>query len=153
MKFSTRQDTDLSPEYLFDVISDFDRLERLLTRRGAVVRRVDPAVEPGSGMGWLIGFDWRGKARQLRLDVTRFDRPEFIVMEGSSELFELSLEMTVIALTRTRARLQFELDVRPRSMKARLLLQTAKFGKSQLDRKFALRVAELLGDATRAAAA
>lgn len=153
MKFSTRQDTDLSPEYLFDVISDFDRLERLLTRRGAVVRRVDPASEPGAGMAWLINFDWRGKSRHLRLDVTRFDRPENISMEGVSDMFEISLDMTVIALTRTRARLQFEVDVRPRSMKARLLLQTAKLGKSQLDRKFALRVAELLGDATRAAAA
>lgn len=153
MKFSTRHDTDLSAESLFDLVGDFDRLERLMTRRGATVRRVDPASEPGTGMAWLINFDWRGKSRHLRLHVTRFDRPENINMEGISDMFEVTLDITVIALTRTRSRLQFEVDVRPRSMKARLLLQTAKLGKSQLDRKFALRVAEILGDASRAQAA
>ena len=150
MKFSTRQDTDLPSDELFHVISDFERIERLLVRRGALVSRIDPAKAPGAGMGWEIAFDWRGKQRDLRLDVIRFDRPEIVSIEGHSEQFNIMIDMRVIALTRSKARLQFELDLRPRSMKARLLLQTAKLGKAQLDRKFALGIAGVLADLTRA---
>lgn len=153
MKFSTRQDTDLSPEVLFDTLGDFDRLERVLIRRGASVQRVDPAKEPGVGKAWDIQFDWKGKRRDMRMSVTRFDRPEVITLEGVSDMFEIAINMEFIALARTKSRLQFEADVRPRSMKARLLIQTAKLGKAQLDRKFALRIAEFLGEVTRAAAA
>lgn len=151
MKFSTRLDTDLRPAELFRTVTDFDRLERLLTRKGCMVHRIDPTQEPGTGIAWDIAFDWRGKRRDLRLDVTRFDRPEAVEIEGMSEMFAFTLTMTVIALTLNKARLQVQLDVRPRGMKARLLLQTAKLGKSQMDRKFGDRVAEFLGALQRAA--
>ena len=91
MKFSLRQDTGLSADQLFDAISDFARMERMLVRRGAAVRRVDPAHEPGAGMAWDMAFDLRGKRRELRLDVTQFDRPEEIVILGQSEPLDVSI--------------------------------------------------------------
>ena len=148
MKFSLRQDTGLSADQLFDAISDFSRMERMLVRRGAAVRRVDPAHEPGAGMAWDIAFDLRGKRRELRLDVAQFDRPEKIMIRGLSEPLDISLEMSVIALTRSKSRLMFEVEVKPRNMRARLMLQTAKLGKAQLDRKFADRVSKFFGDLT-----
>lgn len=146
MKFSTRQDMDLPADALFDSVSDFTRMERILVRRGASVRRLDPAHEPGAGMAWDVAFDLRGKRRDLRLDVVQFDRPEKIMMRGMSDPLELTLDMTVIALTRTKSRLIFELNAKPRNMRARLMVQTAKLGKSQLDKKFAQRVGEFLND-------
>ncbi|WP_273502935.1 hypothetical protein [Paracoccus sphaerophysae] len=146
MKFSLRQDTDLSAEELFAAISDFARIERMLVRRGADVRRLDPAQEPGAGMAWEIGFDLRGKRRDMRMDVTQFDRPEKIVILGEGESLGLTVEMTVIALTRSKSRMIFEVDAKPRNMRARLMLQTAKLGKAQLDRKFADRVGAFLSD-------
>lgn len=146
MKFSLRQDTDLSAEELFAAISDFARIERMLVRRGADVRRLDPAQEPGAGMAWEIGFDLRGKRRDMRMDVTQFDRPEKIVILGEGESLGLTVEMTVIALTRSKSRMIFEVEAKPRNMRARLMLQTAKLGKAQLDRKFAERVGAFLSD-------
>lgn len=149
MKFSTREDTDLPADALFAAISDFSRTERLLARRGAAVARIDPSREPGAGMAWTILFDYRGKPRDMRLDVTRFDRPELITMEGRTEPFDITVDMTVIALTRAKSRLRFELDVKPRNMRARLMLQTAKLGKAQLDRQFAKRIANYVDDAAQ----
>lgn len=146
MKFSLRQDTDLSAEELFAAISDFARIERMLVRRGADVRRLDPAQEPGAGMAWEIGFDLRGKRRDMRMDVTQFDRPEKIVILGEGESLGLTVEMTVIALTRSKSRMILEVEAKPRNMRARLMLQTAKLGKAQLDRKFAERVGAFLSD-------
>lgn len=141
MKFATRQDSELPAEDLFAAISDFPLAERMLVSKGAQVRRLDPSREPGAGMVWQVGFDFRGKRRDMRLSVIRFDRPENLTMEGVSEMFDLTIEMTVIALTRAKSRLIFEVEAKPRNMRARLLLQTAKLGKSQLDRQFASRIA------------
>lgn len=146
MKFSTRIDTDLPADALFDTVSDFGRIERMLMRRGASMARIDPALDPGTGMGWHVGFDWRGRPRELRLEVTRFDRPECVTMAGMSEAFETGISMTVVALSLSRARLIFETDIRPLNMRSRLMLQTAKLGKPQLDRKFERRIADFLGD-------
>lgn len=146
MKFSTRFDYDCTGDQLFGVISDFDRLERMLMRRGVSVTRIDPAQEPGTGMGWDIGFDWRGKPRKIRLDVTRHDRPEKLSLAGSSDALEITIDATVIALSRARSRLIFETDVRPLSMRARLMLQTAKLSKPQLDRGFERRVGAFLSE-------
>ncbi len=144
MKFSTRIDTDLPADQLFDAVGNFDALERMLIGRGASVTRIDPAVEPGTGLGWNIGFDWRGKPRQLRLTVTRFDRPEQVRLSGRSDALDLTMNATVIALSRTRSRLIFETEIKPRNMKARLMLQTAKLGKSQLDRRYQQRIEEFV---------
>lgn len=144
MKFSTRVDTDKASSELFELISDFSRIEKALVARGAQVRRIDPAQDPGTSLGWAIDFNWRGQRRAVRLDVTRFDRPSRITLEGHSDQFELSIDMTVVALSRAKSRLLFETRIRPRNMRARLLLQTAKLGKTQLDRKYDQRIADFL---------
>lgn len=135
MKFSTRKDADVTAEVLFDAVTDFDRIERMMIARGARLKRLDPAAEGRTA--WDIGFDWRGRARQLRLAVTRHDRPEVMQLSGMSDAFNVTVDLTVVALTRARSRLVIEADIRPRNMKARLLVQTAKLGKGRLDKRFA----------------
>lgn len=144
MKFSTRIDADLPAERLFEAVSSFETLERMMIGRGASVSRLDPSNAPGIGMGWDIGFDWRGKARRMRLAVTRFDRPEAMTLSGRSDALDIGLAVTVIALSRARSRAIFETEVRPRNMKARLMLQTAKLGKAQLDRRYQRRIEEFV---------
>lgn len=144
MKFSTRQDTNLPAESLFRAISDFDSLARILSRRGASVRRTDGLATSGVGMAWLIGFDYRGRSRELTLEVTGFRPPELVELQGNSDQFDVSVQMTVVALTKAKSRLIFETVLLPRGLKARLILQTVKLGKPQLDRKFAKRVAEFV---------
>ncbi|TKW68146.1 MAG: hypothetical protein DI616_03310 [Paracoccus denitrificans] len=146
MKFSTRIDKSLPAEQLFDSVADFDRIERMLIRRGVAVSRADD-MQDGT-RGWNLAFDWRGQRRALRLVLVQFDRPEKIALKGESSSFELRLDMSVVALARNRSRLIFELDVKPRNMRARLVLQTAKLGKAQIDRKLEAKVAGFVDDVT-----
>lgn len=146
MKFSTRRDVDLPAERLFDAAADFHHIERMLVRRGARVQRVDPAR--GSPMAWHLTFNFRGRERELDLAVTRFDRPELLEMRGHADSFELFLTAEVVALSRGRSRLNLQVEVKPRSMKARLLLQTAKLNKGKIDRVFADRVADYVASVT-----
>lgn len=144
MKFSTRTDTQMPAADLFDALADFERSERLLLRRGVAVTR--HGDENAVGLKWDLKFDWRGQARDLSLRVTRFDRPEVIGIDGMSAPFELFVTMSVVALSPTKSRLIFELEAKPRHMRARLMLQTAKIGKSALDRKFSRRIGEYVAD-------
>lgn len=153
MKFSTRQDTDLPGEELFRAVSKFYAIERMLLRRGATVKRLDDLPRPEVGARWLIGFDWRGRQRELNMQLTRLDVPEHLEIRGGSDQFDIDVRMTVVALTPVKSRLIFEAEVAPRGMKARLLLQTVKLGKGQLDRKFAQRVADFVGSLTTRAPA
>lgn len=140
MKFSTRCDLDAPAADTFDRVSNFSRIEQMLLRRGVSIQRADPAQPAGVGMGWVLGFDWRARARELRLEVTRLDHPEHVGLTGLSDAFDIAIDMTVVALGRVRSRLIFETEIRPRNMRARLMLQTAKLGKGQLDRRFAQRI-------------
>lgn len=118
----------------------------MLIRRGVAVSRADD-MQDGT-RGWNLAFDWRGQRRALRLVLVQFDRPEKIALKGESSSFELRLDMSVVALARNRSRLIFELDVKPRNMRARLVLQTAKLGKAQIDRKLEAKVAGFVDDVT-----
>lgn len=146
MKFSTRLDVDLIAESVFDRIADFQQFERIIINRGASVQRLSPADVPGAGMAWDVSFRWRGSDRKLRIEVLRFDRPERITMIGLSPSFDLTFDLTVVALSKARSRLIVEADIRPRTMKSRLLIQTARLSKSSIDKRFAKRVREIFSD-------
>lgn len=145
MKFSTRCDTEIPAPALFEAVADPARFERMLRRRGASVSR---KASDSVGTAWDVGFDWRGRAHDLSLEVTRLQPSERLSMAGQSESLEVIIDMTVVALSKTRARLIVETELRPRNMRARLMLQTAKLGKSQLDRKFARRISDMLAELT-----
>lgn len=144
MKFSTRENLDIPADELFDRASDFQRLERVLSHRGAQLTRIDPATDPGTGIGWNIGFDLRGKPRQVRMDVVSFNRPEGYTMRGASDLFDIEIVVTVIGFSAQKSRLMVEMEVKPRNMRARLIMQTARLGKAQLDKKYAARISEFV---------
>ncbi len=145
MKFSTRIDKEVTAERMFDALADFDRIERILMRRGVSVSRLDN-ISAGA-RAWDIAFDWRGQRRDLRLVLVQFDRPERLALTGQSTPFDLRIDLSVVALALQRSRLIFEMEVKPRNMRARLALQTAKLGKTQIERKIARKVEDFVAAA------
>lgn len=140
MKFSTREDIDIPAAFLFDQISDIDSFERSAVRRGADVRRLNPENGAGPGLRWNIRFMLRGKRRELEMELVELNRPESAVLTGGSDSFDLNLRLSVITLNPRRSRLGVEIEITPRNFMARVMLQSARLGKSALDRRFADRV-------------
>jgi hypothetical protein len=52
----------------------------------------------------------------------------------------------LVAMSRLRTRMRIELDVRPQTLSARLLMQSAKLARNTLNRRYKVRIAHFSSD-------
>ena len=142
MKFSSREDIDAPIDRVFAGVTDFAAFERQTLRRGANVRRVDEREPPGVGSAWDVSFRYRNKDRNLRATILRLDRPEDLSVAIRLAGLEGSFDVTLVPLAPGRTRIVASLDLSARSLTARLLLQSLKLAKSNLNNRFSKRLAE-----------
>lgn len=143
MKFTSRVDIAAPAEVVFARITDVAAHERLARRKGVSLTRIDTLAEPGVGMSWQAEVPFRGRLREIEARITRFQPPESLSYEGDAQGFEFRTDIEVVALSKTRSRLHVTLEVKPRTLGARLLLQSAKLGRSSLEKKLDDRIASL----------
>jgi carbon monoxide dehydrogenase subunit G len=142
MKFSASQDIALPAAQVFSRITDFEAFEHLALRRDIVVDRRDHLPQAGVGSSWEVDFAYRGKPRHLLLEVTEMRVDELLALAGRIGGFDLNVAMTTRDAGPGRSRLEVEMDVKPRSLSARFLLNSIRFGKRGLERRFARRIAD-----------
>lgn len=142
MKFSAKEDIEAPIEDVFEMLSDFESFERSALRRGAEVQRTSEAAPSGIGMTWDVAFSMRGKRRQMSLQVVEFEKPSRIRVEATSPSLSSNFVLELVALSRGRTRVAVELDLKPKNLSARLLVQSLKIAKTNLSKRFKLRVAE-----------
>ena len=146
MIFETKEDIEAPMDHVFGVISDFGRFERQALRRGAEVRRLDQLSVPGVGMVWDIVFQMRGKQRDIKVELIEFDRPNRLVLESKSPGLAGDMVAELVALSRGRTRLSLKVELKPQTLSARLLVQSLKLAKGNLNKRFMVRVAEFAKD-------
>lgn len=141
MKFSTRQDIEAPADFVFDKITDFEGMERQAMRRGIDVARKRPSQPRGLGAGWSLKVPFRGKLRDLDAEVSEFDGPNKLAATAVSGGLNMQLNVELVPLSPQRTRLSFGYDVRPSTLSARILVQSVKFAKGTLQKRFEKRVA------------
>jgi carbon monoxide dehydrogenase subunit G len=146
MQFSSKEDIDAPIDQVFVLLTDFDGFERAALRRGAEVQRVDDLEEPGPGMAWDMAFMLRGKLRKMRLTMTEFDGPNQMTFEGVSPGLDGTLKVELLSMSRTRTRMGFEIELEAKNLSARLVLQSLKLGRNNLNKRMHLRVADFASD-------
>lgn len=146
MKFSNRVDVALAADRLFAQLTDIAAIERAARRKGVTMRRRDDLRETGAGMSWELGFTLRGRPREMIVDLTRFEPAGCTEYAGRSSSFQLTFLMDLTALGPARTRLTTVLDLRPRTLGARLLLQSARLGRANLERRYDQRIRAFLHD-------
>lgn len=142
MKFSTREDIEAPIDAVFEMLCEFESFERSAMRRGADVQRLDTLRSPGVGMTWAAAFDMRGKRRQIEVEMVTFEKPSEIVLESTSPGMIGQMSFELMALSRSRTRVQVDLEVKPLNLAARLMVQSLKLAKGSLTKRYKLRVGE-----------
>jgi len=146
MKFSTKEDIEAPVDRVFAVLADFETWERAAMRRGADVVRTDKMAAPGPGMGWHVEFTYRGKLRKLDISLLESVPEQKLLLEGIGKPAEGRLSIDLSEMGPRRTRLAIGLEIKPRTLAARLFLQSMKLAKTSVTRRFELRVAQMAAD-------
>ena len=142
MKFSSREDIEAPIGTVYDTVTDFDRFERQLLRRGVEIAR-DESLEPTDiGAKWQAKFAWRGRSHLVDAEMIAVEPDTGYSIESRSGGVICLGVVDLVALSTTRTRLFASLDLRPTTLSSRLFIQSMKLAKSTLNKKFKARVAE-----------
>lgn len=146
MRFTTREEIEAPIDHVFGRLSDFAHLERMIMRRGVEVSRDNPGAPVEVGTRWTIGFKFRGKPRSAEIVLAKIQPPigHLITFESGGIGGESQIELTPLSPTRTR--LMVRLELTPQTLAARLLLQSIKLAKTNLNQRFKTRIADLAED-------
>lgn len=142
MKLTTREDVAAPIEAVFAQIADFGWFERAAMRRGAEVVRTDKLTQPGKGMSWHADFEYRGRDRKADVDLAEYDPPEGMTLIMRAAGLEVACIIELIAMSRTRTRMNITMDATPRTIPARLMIQSAKLARTNIQKRYRRRIAE-----------
>lgn len=141
MQFTAKEDVEAPIEFVFEQLSDFQSFERSALRRGAEVQRIDRKTKIGPGMAWEASFSMRGRTRELQLELTEYDPPFGMVFSSRSPNMGGHMSIELVALSRGRTRMSLEIELKPKTLSARLMVQSLKLARSKLSKRFRERVA------------
>lgn len=145
MKFSTREDIEAPIEHVFSQVSDFAGFERRALRHGANITRADDEpVQVGSS--WDIAFKYRGRDRRMQATLAELEPPHHYRVDTVSDGMAVTTEVELVALSRGRTRVAVGMDLRAKTLTARLLLQSMKLAKGKLSKRFKARIVEFAED-------
>jgi hypothetical protein len=142
MHFQAQNDVQAPIAWVFQQLADFPAFERQAMRRGADLRRLDQNDRPGLGSAWDVKFQFRGKDRDMRAEVTRFDAPNGLTITSTSPNLGGTCVVDLVALARGTTRMTVRLDITAQSLSARLLLQSLRLAKGALNKRYELAVAD-----------
>ena len=146
MKFTAQEDIGAPIDHVFSQVSDFAALERSALRRGIEVQRVLDPGEPGPGMKWDTTFMLRGKRRRMSIELTGYDAPNGMKAVSVSPNTAGRMDLDLVALSRQRTRLTLTIDMEPTTLAARLVFQSLKLARGNLNRRFRKRAADFARD-------
>lgn len=136
MKINGRTDIGAPIAFVFTALSDFEAWERAAMRRGADVHRTDKLRQPAPGMTWQARFAWRGRERQLQVKLTDL-RPQTglgLDFDGPSVTGTLKIELVELSARRTR--MLMHVETKPRTLAARLFIQSLKLAKRRVQKRY-----------------
>jgi carbon monoxide dehydrogenase subunit G len=141
MKINGKQDIDVPLEFAVQILSDIQGWERAAMRRGMDVRRTDRLAAPGVGAAWSSRFSFRGKTRHVDLKLVELSPSGQMTVSFQGKSAEGTATLTPLAMGARRTRISATLDVRARSLSARLLFQSMRLARNRVVSRFEQRLA------------
>lgn len=142
MQFSSKEDIEAPISDVFAMLSEFESYERSAIRRGIEVQRLDESAPNAAGLIWDARFILRGKPRDVRLNLSSYEPPNSMRIDADSSGLDGILTVELLALSPRRTRMAVILNLAPKTLSARLLVQSLKLAKTNLTKRFKVKVAD-----------
>lgn len=142
MNLSAKYDIEAPVDFVYRELTDFQAWEHMAMRRGAEVSRVDSRATPGPGMEWQIAFPLRGKVRKARLQLAAATPTSHMTIGAVTKMVDGTLAFDLLDLAANRTRVEVRMIAKPKTLAARIYVQTLKLGRRKLETNFAQKVAQ-----------
>jgi len=142
MKFSSKEDIETPIDRVFEQLTNFEMFERAAIRRGVEIERERDTAQPVVGMAWKARFEMRGRSREARVELTHLDRPNTLRFDAIGKGVDGSFFIDLLPLSQRSTRISVVLDIEPKTLSARLLIQSMKLAKTNLTKRFRKKVRE-----------
>jgi hypothetical protein len=143
MKLTAKTDLEAPLSFVFATLTDHAAWEREAVRRGAEVERPADMPLSGVGAGWRLRFRFRGKARKFLLRIDELTQDQRLAVSLEGQAIEGASVLEVLALSPRRTRLRVTLTVKPKSIAARLFINTLRLAKGRVQSRFEMRLGQL----------
>lgn len=138
MKLTAREDLESPIADVWAVLVDFDMFETAALRRGAQVTRQDRGGHPA----WQAVFAFRGKERRVIIGLDRVEKPTLLGFSATGKAVEGDVVVELVELGPRQTRMSVTAEMRPRTLAARLFLQSLKLARGRVSRRYQQGIAQ-----------
>ena len=135
MKISAREDIQTPISAVFARLTDFAAHEAVAARRGVAVERLSRPQARTDRPAWKAVFQYGGREREVTVEVSDLHDPDFFASEIHYQGIDASIDIELVPLAKTRTRMIVGLELKPRSIKAKLVVQSLKIAKGSIQRR------------------
>ncbi len=143
MKLTAKTDIEAPASFVYASLIDHAAWEREVIRRGAEVERPADMPLTGVGAGWRLKVPFRGKVRKLLVRIDALTPDARLVFEIEGQAVEGSSVLELLPMSPRSTRLRLALEVRPKTLAARLFLNTLRLAKGKVQARLEKRVEQL----------
>lgn len=146
MKLTTKQDIAAPADQIFALLSDHETWERAAIRKGAEVERLDTLTGMAAGMEWRATFAFRGRRREAKVQLTRYEPTSHMGFAVETPLYAGTMGLDVFQMSARRSRIHVVIEVKPKTLAARLMLQSLRLARGRVERRLDRRVAQFAAE-------
>ena len=146
MKLTSNQDISAPADQVFRILSDHQAWMRAAIRRGAEVERLDNLPTMTPGMEWRATFAFRGRRREALIRLEACVPPARLGFSVETSLYAGTLGIDIFQMSPRRSRIHLAIEVKPKTLAARLMLQSLRLARARLERRLDHRTAQLAAE-------
>lgn len=143
MKLTAKTDLEAPVEFVHAYLCDDAAWEREATRRGIEVERPADMPLTGVGAGWRIRVPFRGRIRDVLLRLDDLVQNQSIAYSFEGQALVGTTVMETKAISPRSSRLKVTIDAKPKTLTARLFLNTLRLARRKVEDRLEKRISQL----------
>lgn len=136
MKLTAKTDLEVPAAFVFAALADTQTWEREAIRNGVEVERPPGTPDSGVGAEWRVRGHFKGKARKALIHIQEMTPGQRMTMSIDSPSMDGVVQVEVMVLSPRRSRMRADLEVKPKTLAARLFINTLRLAKGRVQARF-----------------
>lgn len=143
MELNIKQDFDAPIEYIFERMTDFEAHEKRALLADVVINSKTATPDAST---WNVTFEWRGKERNAEIEVSEIIKNEHMSVVAASPNLFAEADLKFLSLSPLLTRIRLKSTLKSKTLKARLMIQSARIAKKSIEKRLQNRLGGLAAE-------